>query len=260
MAGNSLVKLQNLTVSVSDGATFKKIVDNVNLSIDENSILGLVGGSGSGKTTVGMSIIRLLSPALTIENGEILFDGYNILAFSESKMREIRGKKIGLVFQEPLYAFNPVFRIGKQIEEVLLFHTKLNKVQRRTRVLDVLDIVGLPDPKKIFQYYSYQLSGGMRQRAMIAQAIAAEPVFVIADEPTSNLDVTLQAKIIELFRNLKKKLKLSILLITHDLGMVSHLCDSIAVMTNGKIVEVGKTDEIVNSPAHQYTVDLMGAM
>lgn len=253
----NIIKIHNLTVSVRQGDEPKNIVDKVNLSIAENSIVGLVGGSGSGKTTIGMSIIRLLAPALRIDGGEILFEGYNLLTYSESKMREMRGKKIGMVFQEPLYAFNPVFRIGQQIDEVLRFHTKLDVNKRKTKVLELIDMVGLPQPNKIYQNYPHQLSGGMRQRAMIAQAIAAEPKLLIADEPTSNLDVTIQAKIIELFSELKKKLNLSMLLITHDLGVVSHLCDSIAVMTNGKIVETGKTDEVMKSPKDKYTETLL---
>ncbi|MBU0467714.1 MAG: ABC transporter ATP-binding protein [Candidatus Omnitrophica bacterium] len=252
-----IIKIQNLTVSVKQGEQSKNIVDKVRLSIAENSIVGLVGGSGSGKTTIGLSIIRLLASALKIDGGEILFEGYNLLTYSESKMREIRGKKIGMVFQEPLYAFNPVFRIGEQIDEVLRFHTRLDVNKRKAKVLELIDIVGLYNPNKIYQNYPHHLSGGMRQRAMIAQAIATEPKLLIADEPTSNLDVTIQAKIIELFRELNKKLNLSILLITHDLGVVSHLCDSIAVMTNGKIVETGKTEEVMKSPKDKYTETLL---
>ncbi|OGX52321.1 MAG: hypothetical protein A2306_05825 [Omnitrophica WOR_2 bacterium RIFOXYB2_FULL_38_16] len=252
-----IIKIQNLTVSVKQGEQSKNIVDKVSLSIAENSIVGLVGGSGSGKTTIGLSIIRLLAAALKIDGGEILFEGYNLLTYSGSKMREIRGKKIGMVFQEPLYAFNPVFRVGEQINEVLRFHTRLDVNKRKAKVLELIDMVGLPYPDKIYENYPHQLSGGMRQRAMIAQAIATEPKLLIADEPTSNLDVTVQAKIIELFQDLNKKLNLSILLITHDLGVVSHLCDSIAVMTNGKIVETGKTDEVMRSPKDKYTEALL---
>ena len=252
-----IIKIQNLIVSVKQGEESKSIVDKVNLSIAENSIVGLVGGSGSGKTTIGMSIIRLLASALKVDGGEILFEGYNLLTYSESKMREIRGKKIGMIFQEPLYAFNPVFKIGEQIDEVLRFHTRLDVNKRKTKVLELIDMVGLSEPDKIYQNYPHHLSGGMRQRAMIAQAIAADPKLLIADEPTSNLDVTIQVKIIELFRELNKKLNLSILLITHDLGVVSHLCDSIVVMTKGKIVETGKTDEVMKSPKDKYTETLL---
>ena len=165
-----------------------------------------------------------------------------------------------MVFQEPLDAFNPVFSIGYQIEEVLQVHTSLNRAQRQTKILELLNLVGLPKPKQTAANYSHQLSGGMRQRAMIAQAIAANPKLIIADEPTSNLDVTLQAHIIELFKKLRDELKLSILLITHDLGMVEHMADNVAVMTDGKIVEHGVTREVLNNPTHQYTQELMEAL
>jgi ABC-type dipeptide/oligopeptide/nickel transport system ATPase component len=165
-----------------------------------------------------------------------------------------------MVFQEPLIAFNPVFTIGYQIEEVLQVHTPLNRLQRQKRILELLDRVGLPEPKQTAMNYPHQLSGGMRQRAMIAQAIAAGPKLIIADEPTSNLDVTLQANIIELFRKLKDELKLSILLITHDLGMVAHMADQVVVMTQGRVVEEGATKDVLNNPAHAYTKELMEAL
>ena len=172
-------------------------------------------------------------------------------------MRDVRGKEISMVFQEPLNAFNPVFSIGYQVNEVLQFHTDLSSAQRLERIWDLLDTVGLEDPKRIANTFPHQLSGGMRQRAMIAQAIAADPKLIIADEPTSNLDVTLQAKIIDLFLELKEKLRLSILLITHDLGMVRHISDQVAVMTDGKIVESGDTQAVLDNPQHQYTRQLM---
>ena len=165
-----------------------------------------------------------------------------------------------MVFQEPLHAFNPVFSIGYQIEEVLQVHTDLNRAKRQKQILELLNLVGLPNSKQTAANYAHQLSGGMCQRAMIAQAIAANPKLIIADEPTSNLDVTLQAHIIELFKKLRDELKLSILLITHDLGMVAHMADNVAVMTEGRIVERGVTREVLNNPAHKYTQDLMEAL
>ena len=165
-----------------------------------------------------------------------------------------------MVFQEPVNAFNPVFSIGYQIDEVLQVHTGLKRMQRQKRILELLDLVGLPDPKRTVKDYPHQLSGGMRQRAMIACAIAGDPKLIIADEPTSNLDVTLQARIIELFKKLKNELKLSILLITHDLGMVAHMADHVAVMTQGKIVECGTTSEVLSNPKHVYTQELMEAL
>jgi len=256
----SLVRLEDITVTVGEGAGAKVLVDSINLEIPELSITALVGGSGSGKTTTGLAILRLLPFALNVQKGKIFFNGKDLLEASEERMRQIRGGSIGMVFQEPLNAFNPVFTIGYQIEEVLQFHTSLNRLQRQKRILELLDLVGLPEPQRVVKDYPHQLSGGMRQRAMIAQAIAANPKLIIADEPTSNLDVTLQARIIELFKKLKDELNLSILLITHDLGMVQHMADNVAVMTQGKIVESGVTGEVLSSPKHEYTRDLMEAL
>lgn len=255
-----LVCIENMTVTVREDVKRKVLLDRVSLEIPALSVTALVGGSGSGKTTTGLAILRLLPPALNMEEGTILFNGENLLKASEDRMRQVRGGEIGMVFQEPLYAFNPVFTIGSQIDEVLQFHTGLDRHQRPKRILELLDLVGLPDPKRMAQEYPHQLSGGMRQRAMIAQAIAGNPKLIIADEPTSNLDVTLQARIIELFRKLKEELKLSVLLITHDLGMVAHMADQVAVMTKGKIVEAGTTQDVLSEPKHSYTRELMGAL
>jgi len=250
---SNLLVVENLTVAVAQ----KKIVSAANLEVPFLSVTALVGGSGSGKTTLGLAILKLLPVGLNVQQGRIWFDGRDISGFFEEKMRLLRGKEIGMVFQEPLYAFNPVFSIGDQIAEVLRVHTSLNLRQRRLRILELLNLVGLPDPKRAAANYPHQLSGGMRQRAMIAQAIAAGPKLLIADEPTSNLDVTLQARIMELFRKLKDELKLSILLITHDLGMVSHMADRVAVMTEGKIVEQGMVKDVLKDPQHLYTRTLM---
>ncbi len=256
----NLLSLRDVTVTVNVSGREKKIVDSVDLDIPELSVVALVGGSGSGKTTTGFSILRLLAPPLTAKKGEVLFKGRNLFYCSKEQMRKVRGGEISMIFQEPINAFNPVFSIEYQIDEVMRYHTGLNSSQRRERVLELLDLVGITEPKRVAKNYPHQLSGGMRQRAMIAQAIAADPQLIIADEPTSSLDVTLQAKIIELFRKLKKELKLSILLITHDLGMVSHLADKVAVMTNGKIVESGETKEVLENPQHEYTRELMEAL
>jgi ABC-type dipeptide/oligopeptide/nickel transport system ATPase component len=260
--GQSLLSIENLNISVGRHSRKKYLVKDVSLAVPQERIVALVGGSGSGKTTTGLSIMRLLAPALRIESGKMFFGPKkkDLAACSDHDMRRVRGKKIGMVFQEPLNAFNPVFRIGQQIEEVLYYHTSLNKSQRWHRVYDLLDTVGLPDPKTTALSYPHQLSGGMRQRAMIAQAIAADPSLIIADEPTSNLDVTLQAKIIDLFQRLRGELKLSLLLITHDLGVVRHLSDHIYVMTQGTIVEDGAPQAILGSPGHPYTQELLEAL
>jgi len=256
----SLLHIKNLSVTVGNASDAKFILRNVDLEIPQLSITALVGGSGSGKTTTGLAILKLLPHGLKMQSGEISFSGEDLLQLPHERLRQIRGGDISMVFQEPLYAFNPVFSIGYQIDEVLQVHTSLNRAQRQARILELLDLVGLPDPKQTVGNYSHQLSGGMRQRAMIAQAIAANPKLIIADEPTSNLDVTLQAHIIELFKKLRDELKLSILLITHDLGMVEHMADNVAVMTEGKIVESGVTREVLNNPSHKYTQELMEAL
>jgi len=248
-----LTIIRDVTVSLKSKSAKQPIVNRVSFEIPKNSIVSLVGGSGSGKTTMGLAILGLLDPALSITEGKIVYRGKDLRELSKKKMRELRGSEISMVFQEPLNAFNPVFSLGYQIDEVLRFHTKLSTKLRAVKVLDLLDTVGIPDPERIASQYPHQLSGGLRQRAMIAQAIAAEPKLIIADEPTSNLDVTLQARIIELFQELKSKLSLSILLITHDLGMVKHMADSVNVMHQGKIVEKGQTNAVLENPQHDYT-------
>lgn len=258
-----LLDIQNLSVRVNTALGDKTLVDNITLGIEPRTIAALVGGSGSGKTTTGLGILRLLAPGLRIEHGNsdghILFNGTDLLGLSESRMREVRGKEISMIFQEPLNAFNPVFTIGAQIEEVLKYHTNLLPKQRRCRAREILDVVGISEPERVAESYPHQLSGGMRQRAMIAQAIVADPKLIIADEPTSNLDVTLQARIMELFKDLRDRLGLSILLITHDLGVVRHLAERISVMSEGKIVESGKTTDVLTNPGHEYTRRLMDA-
>lgn len=255
---SELLNIKNLTVSVVSSGV--KLVNQINLQVANNSITALVGGSGSGKTTTGLSILRLLPEALSIDSGEVLFEGKNVFSLSEDQLLNLRGGRIGMVFQEPLNAFNPVFTIGEQVKEVLTFHTTLSGNKCQQRVFELLDLVGIKEPKRTANDYPHQLSGGMRQRAMIAQAIAADPKLIIADEPTSNLDVTLQAKIIELFNDLRKKLDLSILLISHDIEMVSHIADSVAVMTEGDLVEQGKTEDLLSHPKTDYTKKLLGAL
>lgn len=255
----SLLSIKDLSVVINNKEQ-KCIVENVSLTIEPGEIVGLVGGSGSGKTTTGYAIIGLLDHALAVRDGDIVFKGKNLLRCKEDHLRKVRGGQISMIFQEPLNAFNPVFSIGYQIDEMLRYHTDLPADKRQPRILELLDLVGLPDPTRIIKNYPHQLSGGMRQRAMIAQAISTNPELIIADEPTSSLDVTLQARIIELFAKIRKELGLSFLLITHDLGMVGHLSDRTAVMCQGQIVESGDTQQIIEDPRHDYTKRLLGAL
>lgn len=260
MSNNSLLSIENLKVYFSQEEVTNKVIDGISLEISQSEIVALVGGSGSGKTITGLSILRLLPLGAKIIEGKIIFQGSDLLKISENQIRQIRGKEISMVFQEPLSAFNPLFTIGFQINEVLQLHTDLGKRERRAQVLDLLKSVGIPNPQKIISDYPHQLSGGLRQRAMIAQALAGKPKLIIADEPTSNLDVTLQAQIMELFRNLSDELKISILLISHDLAMVAHLAKRVAIICGGKVVESGDTKQIWNNPRHPFTQQLMEAV
>jgi peptide/nickel transport system ATP-binding protein len=250
----TLLSIENLTVAVGS----KVLVDQVSFDVPQGKIVAIAGGSGSGKTTIGLSILRLLPPALSINNGRIMFEGRDLLGLSAEKMRQLRGARIGMVFQEPLSAFDPLFTIGQQIDEVLAAHTKLSKPERYKKVLETLSEVELPDPSRAYKSFPHQLSGGMRQRAMVAQAMVCGPSLIIADEPTSSLDVTLQVKINGIFTRLKKK-NISILLISHDLGMISHVADEVIILRQGELVEKGPVDKVIGQPQHQYTKELVEA-
>jgi len=243
----SLLSIQNLTVTVNG----TKILDDVSFCVGKGRITALVGGSGSGKTTAGMAILRLLDQALTIRSGQVLFENEDLLAASAQHMRRVRGAQIAMVFQEPLDAFDPLFTIGEQIDEVLAAHTGLSSQQRHQRAMEVLSQVRLPQPGRVVRRYPHQLSGGQRQRAMIAQSIACGPKLLIADEPTSNLDVVAQAGIMDVFRALKSDM--SVILITHDLGMVAHIADDAVVLCEGRVVEAGPVKDIMTNPRHPYT-------
>lgn len=255
-----ILAVNNLTVSVCEQRQKKIILDQVSFDVQEAEIIGLVGGSGSGKTTAAYSILRLLPRALTIDQGEISFNQQDIRIVSNKAMQKIRGKQIGLISQEPLEAFNPVFTVGNQIDEVICIHERCSKVDARKKTLELLADVGLPDPERAANSYPHQLSGGMRQRAMIAQALSCDPQLIIADEPTSNLDVTLQARIMQLFKDLCQKRRVSFLLISHDLGMVEHIANRIIVLSKGEVVEQGETSQIIAEPKHQYTKQLLAAL
>ncbi len=251
----TILDIKNLTVNVGQD----KILNNVSLSIPSGKIIGIVGGSGSGKTTLGLSVLNLLPTAMRVAAGSIIFEGKDLLALPSPALRCIRGFKIGMIFQEPLSAFDPLFTIGAQLDETLAAHTTLHVNQRHEKISAVLKSVEIEDPDRIADSYPHELSGGLRQRAMIAQAIIGGPRLIIADEATSSLDVTIQAKIIRLLQRLNQEQGISILFIAHDLGLVSFLAHEVAVMTQGNIVEYGQAQEILNDPKHDYTKALLKA-
>jgi oligopeptide/dipeptide ABC transporter ATP-binding protein len=234
-------------------------VDDISLEVRPGETLGLVGESGSGKSVTALSIMRLVQPPGRIASGSIRFKGRELLTLPEAEMREVRGAGIALIFQEPMTALNPVFTIGYQVAETLLVHGRAGRREARARVVELLEAVRIPDPAARARDYPHQLSGGMRQRVLIAMAIACKPSLVIADEPTTALDVTIQAQILDLLREMKSAFNLSLLLITHDLGVVAETADRVAVMYAGRIVEHGPVREIFRDPKHPYTRGLLAS-
>jgi oligopeptide/dipeptide ABC transporter ATP-binding protein len=235
-------------------------VDDVSFAVNEGETLGLVGESGSGKSVTALSIMRLVQPPGRIAGGSVRFNGRELLTLSESDMREVRGAEIGLIFQEPMTALNPVFTIGDKIRETLLVHRRAGRREARARAIELLDAVRIPDAASRVNDYPHQLSGGMRQRVLIAMALACRPTLVIADEPTTALDVTIQAEILDLLRDMRSRLGLSLLFITHDLGVVAGTADRVAVMYAGRIVEQGPVRDIFHGPRHPYTRGLLASI
>jgi peptide/nickel transport system ATP-binding protein len=232
------------------------VVDGVDFSIRAGETLGVVGESGCGKSVTSLSIMRLLPPNGKAE-GTIRFNGINLLELSEKEMQAVRGNEISMIFQEPMTSLNPLHTVGRQIEEAILLHWKVNKAQAKERAIAMLKAVGMPRAEEIYAEYPHQLSGGMRQRVMIAMAMACDPKLIIADEPTTALDVTIQAQILDLMRELKEKTGTSIMLITHDLGVVAEMCDRVIVMYAGQVVEETDVETLFEQPKHPYTIGLM---
>jgi peptide/nickel transport system ATP-binding protein len=254
----SLLEIRNLKTQFSAGGSHVLAVDDVSFSIPPGGTLGVVGESGCGKSVTALSVMRLIAdPPGRIVGGQILFKGQDLLALPEAKMREIRGHKISMVFQEPMTSLNPVFTVGDQIGEAVRLHQRLDRRAARERSIEMLKQVGIPAPEQRVDAYPHQMSGGMRQRVMIAMALACNPDLLIADEPTTALDVTIQAQILELIRTLQKERRMAVMLITHDLGVVAETCDEVVVMYAGRVVERATVRELFARPAHPYTAGLM---
>ena len=252
-----MLEVNNLSVGFFTPDGTLTAVDGINISVGKKETVCLVGESGSGKTVSALAIMRLVPNPGKVTSGKIIFNGDNLLQISEEKMRALRGAEISMVFQEPFNCLNPVFRVSEQIGESIEIHLGLKGIERDKKTLEVLKLVGITDEKRVFSSYPHELSGGMRQRVMIAMGLVSNPALLIADEPTTALDVTIQAQILELLADLKEKLSLSILLITHDLGIVNEIGDRVYVMYAGKIMEKGSKNEIFGSAKHPYTEGLL---
>ncbi len=257
---SNVLEVKDLEITFDTYAGKVKAIRGVSFDLKKGETLAIVGESGSGKSVTTRSIMRLLSQNANVENGEILFNGEDLIKKSEKEMQGIRGKEIAMIFQDPMTSLNPTMTIGKQISEPIRLHQKLNKDDARKRALELLNLVGLPDAERRMKQYPHQFSGGQRQRIVIAIALACNPEVLIADEPTTALDVTIQAQILDLMKELQKKIATSIIFITHDLGVVANVADRVAVMYAGKIVEIGTVDEIFYNPQHPYTWGLISSM
>jgi oligopeptide transport system ATP-binding protein len=252
-----LLNIENLKVSFFTPVGEVKAVNDVTIRAKHGEVLGVVGESGSGKSVSAYSIMGIIADPGRVVGGHIDFDGKEVTEMNEKELQKLRGNEVSIIFQDPMTSLNPVYTIGDQIMEAILLHTDKTKEQAKERAIELLTLVGVNEPAKRMKQYPHEFSGGMRQRVMIAMALACEPKLLIADEPTTALDVTIQAQILELMKELKDKLGMSIILITHDLGVVSDMCERIVVMYAGKIVETGTVDEIFYEPAHQYTLGLL---
>lgn len=252
-----LLSVQDLHTSFFTERGEVKAVNGVSFNLDPGEILGIVGESGSGKSVTAYSIMRILADTGKVVGGKILFKGQDLSTWSEQQMQSFRGKNCSIIFQDPMTSLNPVFTIGNQMKEAVVLHTSKKGKEAEDRVVELLELVGINEPRKRIKQYPYELSGGMRQRVMIAMALACEPDILIADEPTTALDVTIQAQILELIQELQKKLGMAVILVTHDLGVIADMCDNIVVMYGGRICERGTAREIFYNPKHEYTKGLL---
>lgn len=257
---HDLLRIIDLHTGFRVKDTYFNAVDGVSIHLKKNEILAIVGESGCGKSSLATSIIGLHDPNCTKITGEIQFKGLDLAKLTDEKLNKVRGNDIGMIFQDPLSALNPLMRIGDQIEESLIYHTKLSKTERLKRVIELINQVGIPNPNRVVKQFPHQLSGGMRQRVIIAIAISCKPSIIIADEPTTALDVTIQAQILDLLIDLQAETESGIILITHDLGVVAEVADRVAVMYAGQIIEEAPVEELFNNPVHPYTRSLLNSI
>ena len=256
----SVLEVEGLRTTFPLGGRRVPIVDGISFSVDAGQVLAIVGESGSGKSITALSILRLVPKPGRIDGGRVLLDGKNLLDLNIPAMRRVRGHDIAMIFQEPMTSLNPVVRVGAQVMEALLLHENVSKAAAKERGLELFRRVGIPDPVARFEAFPHQLSGGLKQRVMIAMALVTRPRVLLADEPTTALDVTIQAQILELMRELQRDFRTAIVLITHDLGVVNELADEIAVMYAGRVVEQGRREELLSTPRHPYTQGLLASM
>lgn len=255
-----LLSVRELKTSFFTHVGEVKAVRGISFDVNEGEVLGIVGESGSGKSVTSLSIMGLLQYPGRVVDGEILLNGEDILTYSKDQMRKVRGKEIAMIFQDPMTSLNPVYTIGNQVMEMILEHEKMTKREARARAIEMLKLVGIPAAEKRIDSYPHEFSGGMRQRVMIALALSCNPKLLIADEPTTALDVTIQAQILNLIKKLNRQFGMTTMLITHDLGVVATVCDKVAVMYGGLIMEYGTADEIFYHPRHPYTMGLLGSI
>jgi len=252
-----LLEVKDLHTSFFTPAGEVKAVNGVSFNLDHGKVLGIVGESGSGKSVTAYSVMQILADTGRIVSGSIKLDGQELVNAGEKVMKTVRGNKVSIIFQDPMTSLNPTYTIGKQLMEAIMLHTNRNKAQAKERAIEMLRLVNINEPEKRMKQYPFEFSGGMRQRIMIAMALACEPDILIADEPTTALDVTIQAQILDLMRSLQEELGMAIIMITHDLGVVAQMCDEVIVMYAGSICEQGTADEIFYNPKHEYTKGLM---
>ncbi len=254
---NPVVEVKDLETTFFLKSGPFRAVNRISYNINQGETLGIVGESGCGKSVTSFSLMRLIEKPGQITNGQFLLNGQDVLKFNEQEIENVRGGQMAMIFQEPMTALNPVLTIGFQMDEQIKKHMRVNQKESKDRAIEMLQLVGIPSAKERYESYPHQLSGGMRQRAMIAMALSCNPIFLIADEPTTALDVTIQAQILELFQNLQEKMNMTVQFITHDLGVISEVSDKVMVMYGGQTCETGPTQDILNSPSHPYTSALI---